>query len=155
MAICPHTCPTGSSTLLSRQSIPQRFRSNNTGYRQQLHSRPTAQSLDSFGRKRASISHRQLTAQAQRPCISCAAATAEAPESTVKLESVPRGETDGANLVLENVTIQAGHRDLLQVRLDASTTSVLGRCCAWLASQLLICIHTSLTFADAISISVS
>ncbi|KAL0040705.1 hypothetical protein WJX79_002387 [Trebouxia sp. C0005] len=29
-------------------------------------------------------------------------------------ENIPRGDTAGANLILENVTVQAGHRDLLE-----------------------------------------
>lgn len=40
-------------------------------------------------------------------------ATAAAPAQQV--DNIPRGETAGANLILENATVQAGHRDLLEV----------------------------------------
>ncbi|KAL3130251.1 hypothetical protein ABBQ38_008084, partial [Trebouxia sp. C0009 RCD-2024] len=39
-------------------------------------------------------------------------ATAAAPAQQV--DNIPRGETAGANLILENATVQAGHRDLLE-----------------------------------------
>ena len=52
--------------------------------------------------------------------LSSVACSAAAPPSAAaaapaQVDSIPRGETAGANLILENATVQAGHRDLLEV----------------------------------------
>ncbi|KAF5838245.1 P-loop containing nucleoside triphosphate hydrolase protein [Dunaliella salina] len=62
------------------------------------------------------LSHRSSNlASRQRVCLAAAAEEIVATERTASsVDSVPRGETAGAILVVDNVTIQAGDRDLLQ-----------------------------------------
>ena len=64
----------------------------------------------------ASIASLQ-TPSLRRGHVVCAAAatSAAAAAPTQQVDNVPRGETAGANLILENATVQAGHRDLLEV----------------------------------------
>ena len=51
---------------------------------------------------------RNVACSAVAPPSAAAAAPAQ-------VDNIPRGETAGANLILENATVQAGHRDLLEV----------------------------------------
>ena len=46
---------------------------------------------------------------------SAVAPSSAAAAAPAQIDNVPRGETAGANLILENATVQAGHRDLLEV----------------------------------------
>lgn len=48
-------------------------------------------------------------------CSAVAPPSATAAAPTQQVDNIPRGETAGANLILENATVQAGHRDLLEV----------------------------------------
>ena len=47
----------------------------------------------------------------------CKALAAPVTPPAQKIVDIPFGDTAGANLIMENVTVQAGHRDLLEVRL--------------------------------------
>ena len=64
----------------------------------------------------ASNAARHTPAQPRSPVACSAAASSAAPAAPAQqIDTVPRGETAGANLILENATVQAGHRDLLEV----------------------------------------
>ena len=49
--------------------------------------------------------------------VACSAVAppSAAAAAPAQVDNIPRGETAGANLILENATVQAGHRDLLEV----------------------------------------
>jgi hypothetical protein len=74
--------------------------------------------------------------------VRAAATTTSTPTVSYKntVAEVPRGETYGAVLVLEEVSIQAGDRDLMLVRfvlLQRKTWTALGLCilCSWASER--------------------
>ena len=50
--------------------------------------------------------------------FTCKALAAPLTPPAQNIVDIPFGDTAGANLIMENVTVQAGHRDLLEVRLS-------------------------------------
>ena len=116
MSSCHRTQHTANCPVLVRLRLPQRLRFKAVhGHKQQLRKKPSILvSAHSSGRSSHTC---RLIREARRPQVACsaAAAPAEVKPAEQQGENIPRGDTAGANLILENVTVQAGHRDLLEV----------------------------------------
>lgn len=94
------------------------------------------------GISNASWASHSLQFRVQRSPVACAASASVATVTKKKggknaakgasknnapaVEEIPRGETAGATLVVEGVTVQAGDRDLLTVRCGRSQTQAPG-----------------------------
>ncbi|DBB07409.1 TPA: hypothetical protein ACH3X3_008894 [Trebouxia sp. C0006] len=115
MSSCHRTQHTANCPVLVRLRLPQRLRFKAVhGHKQQLKKKPSILvSAHSSGHSSHTC---RLIREARRPQVACsaAAAPAEVKPAEQQGENIPRGDTAGANLILENVTVQAGHRDLLE-----------------------------------------
>ena len=129
MSTCPATqhasgCPI-SFRLKTHHQL--RFRPARSRKQQQLHHRQSfagplfAESHDATARPCQTL----RKGRGRAPTVKCLAAAAQAAKPAEQQETVPRGDTAGANLVLENVTVQAGHRDLLEVSTNTMTQVIL------------------------------
>ncbi len=116
MSSCHRTQHTANCPVSARFRLPQRLRFKAVhGHKQQLRKKPSV--LVSAHRSGHSNHTCRLLREARQPHVACSAAAAPAEVKPAEQhgENIPRGDTAGANLILENVTVQAGHRDLLEV----------------------------------------
>ncbi len=129
---------TANCPVLVGLRLPQRLRFKAVhGHKQQLRKKPSILvSAHSSGHSSHTCRRIREARQSQVAC-SAAAAPAEVKPAEQHGENIPRGDTAGANLILENVTVQAGHRDLLEVicaTFSDSDHARLHRCCHWAGS---------------------
>lgn len=112
-----------SCPLASKARLHKRFHSRATpGCRQPatpiLSKAPNAQAAPA--NTVSSGTNRRLQQRLSSVACSAVAPPSAAAAAPAQIDSVPRGETAGANLILENATVQAGHRDLLEVSRNLS-----------------------------------
>ena len=125
MATCFQTTHSACCPMLDRHSIPQRFRSSSTRCQaQQLRNRLSARLRESLANDGRPLGERDSSAHRQRRHFLCAAAAAPEVVRTVQEHEIPRGDTAGAALIMEDVTIQAGSRDILEVRSISGNTEM-------------------------------
>ena len=115
MSSCHRTQHTANCHVLGGFRLPQRLRFKVVhGHKQQLRKKP---SVLVSARRSGQSNHICGLLREARQSLACSAAAAPAEVKPAEQhgENIPRGDTAGANLILENVTVQAGHRDLLEV----------------------------------------
>ncbi len=115
MASCHQMQHAAGCPLSAKLRLPQRLHFRNAhSHKQQVQERPSSAAPVCAQRRNSSSRATQARRDRRKQCVVCTAAATQAPAAQEQ-ENIPRGDTAGANLILENVTVQAGHRDLLEV----------------------------------------